>query len=100
MNRTPVLDRLAAAAARWACARGDRWAPVPAELDVAIAADRALAEAAREARGGLFDEVSRRLSGCLPAELSPRAVEALYAVPRERFVLPEHIASSADDAPS
>jgi protein-L-isoaspartate(D-aspartate) O-methyltransferase len=96
----PARRALAAAAARWAHARPDRWAPVPPELDRAIAADRALAEAAREARRGLYGEVSRRLAGLLPAAAMDRLAEALLEVPRERFVLPEDIASSADDAPS
>jgi protein-L-isoaspartate(D-aspartate) O-methyltransferase len=110
MSREAELGRLAAAAARWAYVRADRWSPVPPELDEAIARDQELAEAARAARRGLLDDVARRLEGLLPEELDPRTVTrtvttaraygALLEVPRERFVLPEDIASSAADAPS
>jgi len=77
----------------------DRWAPVPPELDQAIAVDRDLAEAAREARRGLLASVSEHLAGMVPAETLERSAEALLMVPRERFVLPEDIAASAADSP-
>jgi protein-L-isoaspartate(D-aspartate) O-methyltransferase len=91
---------LEAAAAPWSRARADRWAPVPAEIDRAVAADRGLAEAALRARGALLRTASRRLSGLLPPGAVERYGEALLAVPRERFVIPEEIAGSADDMPS
>lgn len=95
-----ALPDLTAASARWAAARPDRWAPVPPELDRAIAADRRLAEAALSSRRHLLHEVVRRLACLVPADVIGRFAEALLRVPRERFVLPEEIASSADDAPS
>jgi len=76
-----------------------RWTRVPEALDRAIAMDRALAAAAHRARVGLLREVSRRLMGLLPAEVVARYMDALLAVPRERFVLPEDIALSVDDVP-
>jgi protein-L-isoaspartate(D-aspartate) O-methyltransferase len=87
-------------ASSYARARSDRWGKVPFEIDAAIAADVALAEAAFSARSGLLHEVPRRLGPFLlePA-LVPRYLDALRCVPRERFVLPEDIALSADDAP-
>src|SRR6185437_6365211 len=95
----PGSRALATAAARWARARPDRWAPVPAELDRAIAADHDLAEAARAARRSLLSDVSRHLVGLVSADTLERAAEALLVVPRERFVLPEDIGASATDAP-
>ncbi len=95
----PSGRALAAAAARWARTRADRWAPVPAELDRAIAADRDLAEAARAARRGLLLDVPRRLVGLVSADTLERTAEALLVVPRERFVLPEDIGASATDTP-
>src|SRR6185503_2335324 len=90
---------LAALAGRYAHARSDRWALVSPEIDDAIAADAPLADAARRARRGLVREVTRRL-GDLPAPPTlPRYMDALIRVPRERFVLPEDIALSADDLP-
>jgi protein-L-isoaspartate(D-aspartate) O-methyltransferase len=98
----PELDRrdLVAAAARWSRTPADCWAPVLPELDRAIAADRQLAEAGRWARHGLIGAALRRLGGLVPVEAVARYAEALLVVPRERFVLPEEIAASADDAPS
>ena len=88
---------LEAAAGPWSRARRDRWAPVPPELERAIAGDRRLAEAARRARVDLLRAPPRAASKgwCRPARLELYA-EALLAVPRERFVIPEEIASSAD----
>jgi len=54
---------LAAAAEPWAHARADCWAPVRPELDRAIATDRRLAAAARQARRNLLRDASRRLDG-------------------------------------
>lgn len=91
---------LRALASSYAHARADRWAKVPFEIDAAIAADAALAEAAFGARAGLLHEVPRRLGPILPSPLLvPCYLDALLHVPRERFVLPEDIALSADDAP-
>jgi protein-L-isoaspartate(D-aspartate) O-methyltransferase len=104
MNHEPEreTDRrdLTAAAARWSRMPADCWAPVLPELDRAIAADRELAEAGRWARRGLLRAAVQRLAGVVPVEAVARYAEALLAVPRERFVLPEEIAASADDAPS
>ena len=85
---------LAAAAAPYARARADRWAPVPAELDARIAADAALHQAARQARKNLYDVLIQHLRNPQQSHL-----DAVLAVPRERFVLPEDIAHSADDVP-
>jgi protein-L-isoaspartate(D-aspartate) O-methyltransferase len=90
---------LGALASRYARARRDRWEPVPFEMDAALSADIALAQAAFGARSGLIHEVPRRLGPLLPEPLLPRYLDALIRVPRERFVLPEDIALSADDAP-
>jgi protein-L-isoaspartate(D-aspartate) O-methyltransferase len=87
-------------AERYARPRADRWSPVPEALDRAIAADRALAEAARAARQEMVREVAARLDDLVPPEETARFAEALVAVPRERFVLPEEIGASAVDAPS
>lgn len=92
--------RLESLAARYAHARGgDRWAPVPLDLDERIAEDYALAEAALRARFRLTHEVTRRIGSMLPRPLVPRYLDALIRSPRERFVLPEDIAFSAIDAP-
>jgi protein-L-isoaspartate(D-aspartate) O-methyltransferase len=96
----PTPDDLAAAAEPWAHARADRWAPVPAELDRAIAADVRVAEAARWARRHLLRDAVQRLGDLVPAAAVARYAAVLRAVPRERFVLPEDMASSADDTPS
>lgn len=97
-NGEPHHD-LAALAQRWGRMRADRWAPVPAELDRAIAADAPLAEAARWARRPLVQTVARRLDDLIPVEPGSAFTEALLRVPRERFVLPEDMAYSADDMP-
>lgn len=99
-DHEPTRSDLAAAAGRFSRARSERWAPVPAELDRAIAADRTLAEVARGARLPLLRAAGQRLAGLVSAEVLARYAEALLAVPRERFVLPEEIGASADDAPS
>jgi protein-L-isoaspartate(D-aspartate) O-methyltransferase len=91
---------LAAAAEPWEAARPDPWAPVPPELDRAIAADRRLAAAGRRARADLIRVAGRRLGDLIPPEVVSRYAGALADVPRERFVLPEQIASSAEDEPS
>jgi protein-L-isoaspartate(D-aspartate) O-methyltransferase len=88
---------LAAAAERYR--RPDRWAPVPAELDRAIAADAALAAAGLGARRHLLQDIVARIGGVVPDALLARYAEAIVAVPRERFVLPEDLALSADDTP-
>jgi protein-L-isoaspartate(D-aspartate) O-methyltransferase len=99
-ERERSLCGLRTAAARWSRAPASSGAPVPPELDRAIAADRKLAEAGRGARQGLLSAVLHRLAGLLPVEAVAHYAEALLVVPRERFVLPEEIAASADDAPS
>jgi protein-L-isoaspartate(D-aspartate) O-methyltransferase len=96
----PSRRELAAAAERWSHAQPDRWAEVPPDLDEAIAADRDLAQAARWARRHLLRDALRRLGDLVPPGELARYAEALIDVPRERFVLPEEIAFSADDAPS
>jgi len=90
---------LAAIAARYARPGRDRWEPVPNEIDAAIAADVALAGAARRARVGMVNDVIRRVGSLLSERLLPRYTGALLRAPRERFVLPEDIALSADDTP-
>jgi protein-L-isoaspartate(D-aspartate) O-methyltransferase len=90
---------LAALAARYARPGHDRWDPVPPELDAAIAADVALAGAARRARVGMVHDVIQRIGQILSEGLLPRYTDALLRAPRERFVLPEDIALSADDTP-
>jgi protein-L-isoaspartate(D-aspartate) O-methyltransferase len=89
----PEGPSLPEVASRYARPRGARWAPVPPELDAAIAADEALAEAARRARAPLIAVLSRRF------EFNQRLLDAVLRAPRERFVLPEDIPSSADDTP-
>lgn len=92
-----AAEALATLAERYA--RPSRWAPVPEALDRAIAADAALAEAARRCRQTLPDRVTQRLSPFLaPASFRPY-LEVLREVPRERFVLPEDLALSAVDTP-
>ncbi|MFO0757201.1 MAG: hypothetical protein U0359_11970 [Byssovorax sp.] len=90
---------LADRAARYENARDDRWDPVPEALDRAIAADDELGRAARHARRTLPDRVEARLCPILPAASIRRYFEALREVPRERFVMPEDIALSAEDTP-
>src|SRR5262245_51273480 len=90
---------LAGLAERYARSPAERWAPVLPELDWAIAGDGELAETARRARGGLMEDVALRLGAFLPHELGRRYGGAVLSVPRERFVLPEDIGHSADDAP-
>jgi protein-L-isoaspartate(D-aspartate) O-methyltransferase len=96
----PGRQELAAAAERWSHTRLDRWAEVPPDLDEAIAADHDLSRAARWARRHLLRDALRRLGDLVPAGEVARYAEALIDVPRERFVLPEEIAFSADDVPS
>ena len=103
MNAAPTptgRTDLATIAARYARAPGERWAPVPEALDHAIAADAELAEACVWARRNLLAEASRRLGGLVGREVLARYAAALLAVPRERFVLPDDLAISADDAPA
>jgi protein-L-isoaspartate(D-aspartate) O-methyltransferase len=90
---------LSALAARYARPGRHRWEPVPPELDAAIAADVALAGAARRARVGMVHDVIQRVGSLLSERLLPRYTDALLRAPRERFVLPEDIAVSADDTP-
>ncbi|WP_437765235.1 hypothetical protein WMF27_31035 [Sorangium sp. So ce281] len=84
---------LAALAARYDDRRPDRWEPVPERLDAAIACDVELAEAGRVARAPLVAELARRF------EFLAHYLDAILLVPRERFVLPEDLAASADDTP-
>ncbi|WP_437586946.1 protein-L-isoaspartate O-methyltransferase family protein [Sorangium sp. So ce1000] len=84
---------LAALAARYDDRRPDRWEPVPERLDEVIGRDVELAEAGRVARTPLVAELARRF------EFLARYLDAILLVPRERFVLPEDIAASADDTP-
>jgi len=91
---------LAALAARHARPSTPPGAEVPAELDRAIAADGALAGAAARARRGLVEQITARLDGLVDPSDVARFGPALLAVPRERFVAPEEIARSAEDAPS
>jgi protein-L-isoaspartate(D-aspartate) O-methyltransferase len=74
--------------------RLERWERVHPEVDEEIAGDAELAVAARLARHRLVRTVVSRLG-----ELPPAYIDALLMTPRERFVLPEDIAHSADDAP-
>jgi len=87
-------------AERYARPPEERWAPVPEALDRAFAADRALGSAAMRARQGLAIQIPARLVGLVSREVASRFAAALLAVPRERFVLPEEIAHSAEDVPS
>jgi protein-L-isoaspartate(D-aspartate) O-methyltransferase len=100
LDTEPVRRDLAAAAQRWMRSADERGGPVPAEIDRAIAADRELTARAREARRNLLRDALRRLGSLIPPDVVAAYAEALLLVPRERFVLPEDIASSADDAPS
>ncbi len=98
-ERDAARRRLAKLAEPYARPRPLWWRPVPAELDQAIAADRDLRDAARRARAYLVDDVARHVGKLvLPSDLA-RYTAALLDAPRERFVRPEDIASSADDAP-
>lgn len=85
---------------RHARPRAARWSPVSEAQDRAIARDHELRDAAAAARRSLAREVVMRLGGLVAPEEATRFAGALLAVPRERFVLPEDIGSSADDAPS
>jgi protein-L-isoaspartate(D-aspartate) O-methyltransferase len=85
---------LAALARRYAGERPDPRAPVPEALDREIARDLALASAAQRAREGLVWHLAKRFG-----PFDRRYLDAVYYVPRERFVLPEDIAVSAEDVP-
>ncbi|MFT3766905.1 MAG: hypothetical protein QM820_15515 [Minicystis sp.] len=78
----------------------ERWSPVPEPLDQAIAADRVLWSTAMRARQNLALQIAARLEKLIPRDDVARFTTALIAVPRERFVLPEDIGTSDDDAPS
>ncbi|APR82318.1 Protein-L-isoaspartate O-methyltransferase [Minicystis rosea] len=78
----------------------ERTEPVSEAVDRAVADDRALWTAAMRARQSLVLHVTGRLGGLVSRTEVSRFTATLLAVPRERFVLPEHIASSADDVPS
>lgn len=84
---------LSAFGARYGRPREQRWAPVPPELDAAVAADLDLAAAARASRTRLCTALKQRF------EFSERLLEAVLRAPRERFVLPEDIGYAADDTP-
>ncbi|MGK4000690.1 protein-L-isoaspartate O-methyltransferase family protein [Sorangium sp. So ce1024] len=88
-----AVASLAALASRYDGRRPDRWSPVPEQLDAAIAHDVELAEAGRVARSLLVAELARRF------EFPAHYLDAILLVPRERFVLPEDLAASADDTP-
>lgn len=90
---------LAALGRTYARPEGEQWAPVHHAHDEAIAADAALAEAGRHARLALTRAVVRRIGTIVPVDILGDYVDALLAVPRERFVRPEDIAASADDTP-
>lgn len=94
------LPDLATLAARYMRAPAERWGPVAPELDRAITADAELAAAGMWARRNLLVEATRRLGGLVGREVIARYAAALLTVPRERFVLPEDIATSAHDAPT
>jgi protein-L-isoaspartate(D-aspartate) O-methyltransferase len=85
---------LAAAARRYTSTRPDVWEPVPEDLDREIAHDRRLASAAQRAREALVWNVAQRFG-----PFDRRYLDALFYVPRERFVLPEDIELSAEDVP-
>jgi protein-L-isoaspartate(D-aspartate) O-methyltransferase len=72
--------------------RPDRWSEVPAELDSTIAHDELLAAAARSARAELCADAARQV-GVFGEDL----LDVVLRVRRERFVLPDDIAESADD---
>lgn len=94
----PLRHELERRADRYA--RAERWEPVPVDLDRAIAADAPLAEAARALRLAQIPVVGRRLASVpMPADLGGRYSDVWISVPRERFVLPEDIAISAEDEP-
>ncbi|KYF62204.1 hypothetical protein BE11_37450 [Sorangium cellulosum] len=88
-----AVASLAALASRYDGRRPDRWSPVSEQLDAAIAHDVELAEAGRVARAPLVAELARRF------EFPAHYLDAILLVPRERFVLPEDLAASADDTP-
>lgn len=85
---------LAALADRYSGTRQHPWLPVPEELDRAIAHDTDLAVVAQRARESLAWNVAQHFG---PFER--RYLDALFYVPRERFVLPEDIGLSAEDVP-
>jgi protein-L-isoaspartate(D-aspartate) O-methyltransferase len=99
-DRQPARRALSALGDMHARPRGEVWKPVPQALDRAIAEDRPLAEAALAARRDLVAGMASRLAGLVDPEAVDRFADALLAVPRERFVLPEEIGSSTDDMPS
>lgn len=96
----PARRDLYVLADRYARPGAARWEPVPAALDDAIAADGTLAAAARRARRSLIEQVTARLKGLVHADEVARFAAAIEATPRERFLIPEEIGASADDAPS
>lgn len=89
MTETTTLAELAAPYERL-----DRWAPVTAIEDLAIRTDARLAQVARVARRGLCSGLARRLSRSPSVHL-----EAMLRTRRERFVLPDDVARSAEDCP-
>lgn len=89
-----ATEELAHAARRWAGKGSDRDGRVAPEIDRAIGDDVALAGAARHARSALISRIEQRIG-----IVAPRFANAILAVPRERFVLPEHLAEAAIDAP-
>ena len=91
---------LFALGARHARPRAEMWKPVPEALDRSVAEDRDLAAAALAARRELVGGMASRLAGLVDPEAVDLYADVLLAVPRERFVLPEEIGSSADDMPS
>lgn len=93
MLSRPLSSMLSAFAERYARPHVDRWSPVPAELEAAIAEDAELAGAARAARVRLVADLASRFG------FRERLLQAVLTVPRERFVLPEDIGASADDRP-
>jgi protein-L-isoaspartate(D-aspartate) O-methyltransferase len=86
-----ALDTLAR---RYSGARQHPWVPVPEELDYTIARDRELASAAQRMREHLAFDLAHRFG-----PFHRRYLDAVLYVPRERFVLPEDIALSAEDVP-
>lgn len=90
-----AFPSLSSLATRYSNERPDKWAPVPEGLDRTIARDHELAAVARRARDGLAYHVERRFG-----PFDSRYLDAILYVPRERFVLPEDIALSADDMPT
>jgi protein-L-isoaspartate(D-aspartate) O-methyltransferase len=90
-----ALAALTALTKRYTNARRDPWGPVPEELDWAIAHDRELAMAAQRARESLAWSIVQRFGA-----FDRRYLDAILFVPRERFVLPEDLALSAEDTPT